>query len=180
MRIHTHAHKALLSYSQFNTEPEAKTVADMLDKEFKGKTFELLVRNDAGEFVPTKVTLRTTTGRVLDAVAADPQLNLQEFLYGLNLFNVNLNPESMARIVTTLSRQGDGARRRLEYSQTPGFDPTTGIYAISRHIEGRASTIAKATTRQALRELMNLDISFVPVPGNCTQRHSVDRIAVFS
>jgi len=153
------AHKALLSYSQFNTEPEAKTVADMLDKEFKGKTFELLVRNDAGEFVPTKVTLRTTTGRVLDAVAADPQLNLQEFLYGLNLFNVNLNPESMARIVTTLSRQGDGARRRLEYSQTPGFDPTTGIYAISRHIEGRASTIAKATTRQALRELMNLDIA---------------------
>ena len=153
------AHKALLSYSQFNTEPEAKTVADMLDKEFQGKTFELLVRNDAGEFVTTKVTLRTTTGRVLDAVAADPQLNLQEFLYGLNLFNVNLNPESMARIVTTLSRQGDGARRRLEYSQTPGFDPTTGIYAISRHIEGRASTIAKASTRQALRELMNLDIA---------------------
>jgi len=153
------AHKALLSYSQFNTGPEAKAMADMLDKEFQGKTFELLVRNDAGEFVPTKVTLRATTGRVLNAVAADPQLDLQDFLYGLNLFNVNLNPESMARIVTTLSRQGDGARRRLEYSQTPGFDPTTGIYAISRHIEGRASTIAKAITRQALRELMNLDIA---------------------
>lgn len=153
------AHKALLSYSQFATESDAADMAATLDKEFKGKTFDLLIRNDAGEFVPAKVTLRATTGRVLDAVAADPQLNLQDFLYGLSLFNVNLNPESMARIVTTLSRQGDGARRRLEYSQTPGFDPTTGIYAISRHIEGRASTIAKASTRQALRELMNLDLA---------------------
>lgn len=152
------AHKALLSYSQFNTESDALDMAKTLDQEFKGKTFDLLIRNDAGEFVPAKVTLRTTTGRVLDAVAADPQLNLQDFLYGLSLFNVNLNPESMARIVTTLSRQGDGARRRLEYSQTPGFDPTTGVYAISRHIEGRASTIAKASTRQALRELMNLEL----------------------
>lgn len=153
------AHKALLSYSQFATESNAADMAGMLNKEFEGKTFDLLIRNDAGEFVPAKVTLRATTGRVLDAVAADPQLDLQDFLYGLNLFNVNLNPESMARIVTTLSRQGDSARRRLEYSQTPGFDPATGLYAISRHIEGRASTIAKASTRQALRELMNLDLA---------------------
>jgi len=153
------AHQSLLTYSQFDNESSAINMAKQFNGELKGKSFELLVRNDEGEFVPTKVTLRATTGVVIDAVAADPQLNLQEFLYGMNLFNINVNPTTMERLVTTLSRQEDSARRRLNYSQTPGFDPTSGIFAISRHIESRASTIAKASTRQALRELMNLDLA---------------------
>lgn len=153
------AHQSLLTYSQFDNESSAINMAKQFNGELKGKPFELLVRNDEGEFVPTKVTLRATTGVVIDAVAADPQLNLQEFLYGMNLFNINVNPATMERLVTTLSRQEDSARRRLNYSQTPGFDPTSGIFAISRHIESRASTIAKASTRQALRELMNLDLA---------------------
>lgn len=152
------AHQDLLAYSQFETETDALDMVKMLDEEFKGKTYDLLVRNENGEFVPTKVTLGTRAERVLDAVAADPQLNLQDFLYGLNIFNVNLNPASMERIVTTLTRQADRARMRLNFSQTPGFDPTTGILAVSRHIESRASTIAKAATRQPLRELMNLNL----------------------
>jgi hypothetical protein len=153
------AHQSLLTYSQFDNESSAINMAKRFSSELQGKTFELLVRNDEGEFVPTKVTLRASTGVVLDAVAADPQLNLQEFLYGMNLFNINVNPTVMERLVTTLSRQEDSARQRLNYSQTPGFDPTSGIFAISRHIESRASTIAKASTRQALRELMNLDLA---------------------
>jgi len=152
------AHQALLTYSQFEKDSAARAMADKFNSELQGKTFELLVRNDEGEFVPTKVTLRASTGVVLDAVAADPQLNLQEFLYGMNLFNINVNPTVMERLVTTLSRQEDSARQRLNYSQTPGFDPTSGIFAISRHIESRASTIAKATTRQSLRELMNREL----------------------
>jgi hypothetical protein len=153
------AHQSLLTYSQFDNESSAINMAKQFNGELKGKSFDLLVRNDEGEFVPTRVTLRATTGVVIDAVAADPQLNLQEFLYGMNLFNINVNPTTMERLVTTLSRQEDSARRRLNYSQTPGFDPTSGIFAISRHIESRASTIAKASTRQALRELMNLDLA---------------------
>lgn len=152
------AHQALLTYSQFDTRNAAINMAKQFNGELQGKTFELLVRNDEGEFVPTKVTLRATTGAVLDAVAADPQLNLQEFLYGMNLFNISVNPAVMERLVTTLTRQENSARQRLNYSQTPGFDPTSGILAISKHIESRASIIAKATTRQELRELMNLDL----------------------
>lgn len=152
------AHQDLLAYSQFENETGANAMRDTFNKELSGKEYELLVRNDAGEFVPTKVTLRATTGRILDAIAADPQLNLQEFLYGMKLFNINVNPNTMAKLVTTLSRQDNPARNRLEFSRTPGFDDTTGIYAISRHIESRASAIAKTTTRQALRELLNLDL----------------------
>ena len=152
------AHQALLTYSQFDTRNAAINMAKQFNGELQGKTFELLVRNDEGEFVPTKVTLRATAGAVLDAVAADPQLNLQEFLYGMNLFNISVNPAVMERLVTTLTRQENSARQRLNYSQTPGFDPTSGILAISKHIESRASIIAKATTRQELRELMNLDL----------------------
>lgn len=150
------SHQALLAYSQFDAPSGAKNMAQQFNSELKGKTFELLARNAEGEFVPTKVTLRATTGRVLDAVAADPQLNLQDFLYGMSLFGIDANPQVMEKLVTTLTRQENAARNRLEFSQTPGFDDTTGIYALSRHIEARASTIAKTTTRQSLRELMNL------------------------
>jgi hypothetical protein len=152
------SHQALLAYSQFDNEGGANTMAQQFNTELKGKTFELLARNANGEFVPTKVTLRATTGRVLDAVAADPQLNLQDFLYGMSLFGIDATPKVMEKLVTTLTRQENAARTRLEFSQTPGFDNTTGIYALSRHIESRASTIAKTTTRQPLRELMNLNL----------------------
>jgi hypothetical protein len=152
------SHQALLAYSQFNDETGANAMAQRFNTELKGKTFELLARNADGEFVPTKVTLRATTGRVLDAVAADPQLNLQDFLYGMSLFGINANPQVMEKLVTTLTRQENAARNRLEFNNTPGFDDTTGIYALSRHIESRASTIAKTTTRQSLRELMNLNL----------------------
>ena len=149
-------HQSLMAYSQFDQESSANEMAKLFNGELKGKTFEVLARDETGEFVPTKVTLRATTGRVLDAVAADPQLNLQDFLYGMSLFNIDVNPRTMEKLVTTLTRQESAARNRLEFSQTSGFDDTTGIYAISRHIEARASTIAKTTTRQPLRELMNL------------------------
>lgn len=149
-------HQSLMAYSQFDQESGANEMAKLFNGELKGKTFEVLARDENGDFVPTKVTLRATTSRVLDAVAADPQLNLQDFLYGMSLFNIDVNPRTMEKLVTTLTRQESAARNRLEFSQTPGFDDTTGIYAISRHIEARASTIAKTTTRQPLRELMNL------------------------
>ena len=150
------SHKALLAFSQFDGKDSALAMENRFNEELKGKTFELLARNAQGEFVPTKVTLRAKSGRTLDAIAADPQLNLQDFLYGMSLFGIDANPQVMEKLVTTLTRQENAARNRLEFSGTPGFDNTTGIYAMSRHIEARASTIAKTTTRQSLRELMNL------------------------
>lgn len=151
-------HQQLLIYSQFQDKADAKGFADFLNTELKGQTFKLLVRNDAGNFEAQEVELRAEPGAVLDAVSADPQLNLQQFLYGLSLFNIDVNPRVMEKIVTRLSRQGAGARGRLEFSQTPGFDDTKGIYAVSRYTERMASATARAAVRPRLRELLNRDL----------------------
>lgn len=152
------AHQELLIYSQFDGKADAIGFTDFLNKELDGKTFDLLVRNDTGNFEKQTVTLRAEPGAVLDAVSADPQLNLQQFLYGLSLFNIDVNPKVMERVVTRLSRQGTGARGRLEFSQTPGYDDTKGIYAVSRYTEKMASATARATIRPKLRELLNRDL----------------------
>ena len=151
-------HQELLIYSQFGEKTDATGFTDFLNKELDGKTFDLLVRNEDGNFEVQKVTLRAEAGAVLDAVSTDPQLNLQQFLYGLSLFNIDVNPKVMERVVTRLSRQGAGARGRLEFSQTPGYDDTKGIYAVSRYTEKMASATARATIRPKLRELLNRDL----------------------
>lgn len=151
-------HQQLLIYSQFQDKADAKGFADFLNTELKGQTFKLLVRNDAGNFEVQEVELRAEPGAVLDAVSADPQLNLQQFLYGLSLFNIDVNPRVMEKIVTRLSRQGAGARGRLEFSQTPGFDDTMGIRSVSRYTERMASATARAAVRPRLRELLNRDL----------------------
>jgi hypothetical protein len=151
-------HQELLIYSQFGSKADAINFTKDLNKELDGKTFDLLVRNEDGTFEKKKVTLRAEPGAVLDAVSTDPQLNLQQFLYGLSLFNIDVNPRVMELVVTRLSRQGTGARGRLEFSQTPGYDNTKGIYAVSRYTEKMASASARAMIRPKLRELLNRDL----------------------
>ena len=153
------SHKALMVYAQFGKESEAIALAEQMSAEVKGKTFEVLVANGDGNFIPASVEMRFTTGTVINEMAADPNLNLQDFLYGLSLFNIQVNPRSMERIIRTLTRSSDSARNKmLSFSQTEGFDITAGVKALSQHIEEQASVIARASTRQQLRELMNLDL----------------------
>jgi hypothetical protein len=150
-------HQELLAYSQFGTRPGAETMTNEFNKALSGQTFDLLVRGDDGTFSSKKVTLRAITAKTVDTVSTDPRINLQDFLYGMRRFGIDANTAVMEKLVTTLTRQENAARNRLEFSDTPGYDLNGGIYAISRHIEARASAIARTYTRPVLRDLMNLD-----------------------
>jgi hypothetical protein len=158
VRLHPD-HRALLTYSQFDTRSEAVNGANAMNEVLKTMKVEVLAMSDTspGGWQRTEVTLRAQAGVPVDAIAADPQLNLNEFMYGLNLFGIDLHPSKREQIVRTLSKQNANARRRLLFSGNPGVDPNSLVMALSKHLEARASQIAKALTRTQLRELLNLD-----------------------
>ena len=157
------SHKEQLAYSQFESESDALDMSREMDKVFQengeSKVYTVQARGDDGQFATTEVIFKTAVGRAVDAVAVAPELNLNEFLRGLRQFDIVLTPGKMENVITALTRQNDSARRRLAFSGTPGFDYRTAIQAVSRHIESRASTIAKTRVRSPLNELMNLNLS---------------------
>lgn len=148
-------HQAMLVYSQFDTPSEARAATKQLNDQFADNSYDAMVRNADGEYVSQKVKLVAAYGDALETAASDPKLNLDEFLYGLRLFGMNVSPSTMSEIMTTLTTTSDRARKRLQYSGTPGYDPNSGIFAMSSHIKGRASTIAKTLFRPDMRELMD-------------------------
>ena len=155
VRLHEE-HKKLLVYSQFDSASLAKQNADIITAELGDTTYEALVMQDDGSYKTQPVRLRVKYGEALSQVTADPALNLDEFMHGLRLFKINLTPDKMTKIIQTLTEAGDPIRKRLEFSNTPGYDKSTGIFAMARHIQMRAATIAKTVTRPRTRDLMDL------------------------
>ena len=155
VRLHEE-HKKLLVYSQFDSASLAKQNADIITSELGDNTYEALVMQDDGSYKTQPVRLHVKYGEALSQVTADPALNLDEFMHGLRLFKINLTPDKMTKIIQTLTEAGDPIRKRLEFSNTPGYDKSTGIFAMARHIQMRAATIAKTVTRPRTRDLMDL------------------------
>lgn len=146
-----------LAYRQFEDEGEAVSIASKMNEElFVDKTYEVEVFNrETQQLELQEVTLRAETGTVLDAPAAPPQLNLNEFIQGLRQFNIVLNPRKLQEVIVDLTRQNNRARKRLQRRLVPGFDPNA-LRAVAEHVESRASTVAKIIMRPKLAELTNL------------------------
>jgi len=145
-------------YSQMETPSEAKSMADAVNNLFEDKDYEIEVYDEnAQAFAVRKVRLQAIHEAALDAVAAPPELNYNDFIRGLRQFDIALTPKRMEQITVALTRQNSSARNRLERAFTPG-DKRDGIMAISRHIESRASTVAKMLMRPRVSELMNLSL----------------------
>jgi hypothetical protein len=147
--------QAKLVYSQFDNRSMAKEAADLMAAELKDVTAEMMVRQDDGSFKLQEVRFQAAYGPSLQQVGADPALNLDEFMHGLRLFKINLAPDKMSLVIRTLTEAGDQLRKRMEFSNTPGYDKNSGVFAMTRHIQTRAATIAKTITRPAMRELMD-------------------------
>jgi thermostable 8-oxoguanine DNA glycosylase len=145
-----------LVYSQFENESEALEMSDRVNKElFSDKKYKVEAYNaQEMKFEEMEVTLKADARAALDAIAAPPDLNLNDFLRGLRQFNIPLAPEKMKGVITALTTQASKARQRLERKFVPGAKPDA-VIAITQHIESRASTIAKVTMRPKLNELMN-------------------------
>jgi hypothetical protein len=147
-----------LIYSQVELESEAQELAAGINDVFKGKTYEVDAYSpDSGEFVRQTVVFRAVPETALDAIAGPPELNLNEFVYGLRQLDIALTPKEVERVVTALTKQNSAARNRLMRAFTPGADPDA-IKAVARHVDSRASTIAKTIMRPQLGELMNLSM----------------------
>ena len=152
------AYREQLIYSQVEKQSEAQQIAAGINDVFKDKTYEVDAYSpDAGEFTKQTVVFRAVPETALDAIAGPPELNLNEFVYGLRQLDIVLTPKEVERVVTALTRQNSSARNRLLRAFTPGADPDA-IKAVSRHVDSRASSISKTIMRPQLGELMNLSM----------------------
>ena len=157
-------YKDQLVYSQLENESEALAMAGAInDNLFTDKGQEKFYKVEAYNERTMKyelmdVRLAAEPSAAIDAIAAPPELNLNEFTRGLRQFGIVLNPTKMEQVIVALTRQNARARQRLRRAFVPGAD-TRATIAISQHVESRASTIAKVTMRPKLNELMNLSMS---------------------
>ena len=152
-------YKEQLVYSQFENKDEAIAFAREINEGlFQGKAYKAEAYNEAeGTYTLQDVYLQAVPGAALDAIAAPPELNLNEFVRGLRQFGITLNPTKMETVITALTTQNARARQRLQRAFTPGAS-SDGVQAIMQHIEARSSTIAKVTMRPRLAEIMNRNL----------------------
>ena len=149
------SYREQLVYSQVNTPAEALELSTKINDMFGDTKFEVMAYDqDAGEYRLRNVTLKAVSESSLDAIAAPPELNLNEFVRGLRQFDIALTPQKMEDVIVALTKQNSSARNRLERVFTPGAD-LDGVMATMRHIESRASTISKVIVRPRLAELMD-------------------------
>ena len=149
------SYREQLVYSQFDAASESMEAVQKTNALFGNNTFEVMAYDqDAGKYTLQNVQLRAVSERALDAIAAPPELNLNEFIRGLRQFDIALTPAKMEDVVVALTKQNSNARNRLERSFTPGAK-MDGVMATMRHIESRASTVSKVMMRPQLAELMD-------------------------
>lgn len=144
-----------LLYSQFDSRAEALVFAKTVRSAFGTKSYTVKARNNDGQMVDTEVVFEPVVDRVLVEAANPLGVNLNEFVAGLNFFDINLPPAKREEVIVAMTAQDAAARRRLQAGLNPG-DARDAISGIAQHIDGRASTIAKVQTRPHIDELMNL------------------------
>jgi hypothetical protein len=152
-------YKDQLVYSQFEKQSEAVEMARTINETlFTEKTYKVMAFNESTlKFEMMDVKLQAVPEAALDAIAAPPDLNLNEFTRGLRQFDIVLPPGKLKQVIIALTRQNNRARQRLQRGFVPGADPDA-VRAVAEHIEARASTIAKVVMRPKLSELTNLNM----------------------
>ena len=153
------AYKEQLVFSQVETNSDARELASKINDMFGDKTYKVEAYNEqTRQYELMDVRLGATPEVAVDAIAAPPELNLNEFIRGLRQFSIALPPQKLKEVIVALTRQNNSARNRLKRAFTPGASPDA-IKAVSQHIEARASTSAKILMRPKINELMNLNMT---------------------
>ena len=152
-------HKALLVYKHAENASQTENFATMFNEDIGGTNeYTALVKDvDTGNYIPTKVRLNAVSEAVVDSVSGPPQLDLKDFIRGLQSFDVDLTPAKMQRVITGMTKQNASARKRLERNFTPGAD-ADGILAVSQHVDKRASSVARVQLAPQMTDLMNLGL----------------------
>lgn len=153
------SYKDQFVYMQFDTEREAASAAKAYNELFKNEKVTLEALDPTGEKLGYQriegVKLTATVSAVSDTISAPMELNLNEFIMGIERFGINLPPEKMKQVITQLTNQNASARKRLQRNFTPGAD-LDAVLAVAQHIDRRASAVAKALYRTKVNDLLNL------------------------
>ena len=148
-----HQNKLILRLEEDRASSERGAKA--LNEALKDVEAEVLVLQGDGTYKTQKVKLFARASKAIDNVAADPSLDIDNFLHGMRMFGLATNPQAIEKVITTLTNPGNALRKALRFDDTPGYDMTAGITAMSRHIVTRASLIAKTQFEPAMRELLD-------------------------
>jgi hypothetical protein len=148
-----HQNKLILRLE--NDRASSERGAKALNAALKDVEVEALVLQSDGTYKTQKVTLFARASKTVDDVAADPSLDIDNFLHGLRMFGLATNPKAVEKVIVTLTTPGSALRKALRFDDTPGYDMTAGITAMSRHIVTRASLIAKTRYQPAMHELLD-------------------------
>lgn len=153
------SYKDQFVYMQFDTEREAASAAKAYNELFKNEKVTLEALDPTGDKLGYQriegVKLTATVSAVADTISAPMELNLNEFIMGIERFGINLPPEKMKQVITQLTNQNASARKRLQRNFTPGAD-LDAVLAVAQHIDRRASAVAKALYRTKVNDLLNL------------------------
>ncbi len=153
------SYKDQFVYMQFDTEREAASAAKAYNELFKNEKVTVEALDPTGEKLGYQkiegVKLKATVSAVADTISAPMELNLNEFIMGIERFGINLPPEKMKQVITQLTNQNASARKRLQRNFTPGAD-LDAVLAVAQHIDRRASAVAKALYRTKVNDLLNL------------------------
>lgn len=140
-----------------------KTIKDKDGRDVKVRAYKVMTRKAGeSEFKMREVVLRFESSAAATGVSTPLSLNLNEFLRGLRQYGLNVHPSKLEQIVVDMTAQDSKARKRLEQTGNPGYEVqggVTALEAIARHIDTRASLIAKIQMRPKLDRLMNVKLS---------------------
>lgn len=148
--------RGVLPYFRDDDEYVVNQYVRELDTAFGGKLFEL-PDTDGNKI---KVTLKAEASAAKQSPDFEGAVNMNEFVYMLQKFDINITPQSRERIVTALTEQNERARSNLLRSGTPGWDADM-IRGTSEYLEMMSHVSAKRIYRARIDDVMQRDALWV-------------------
>lgn len=144
-----------LAFMRFNDRDKAEAaLADAQKKLDDGFTDGgYMVKTSDALADPVKVKFTAELKLAPKASTLVENFDYDEFVRVLLRLNVNLHPKERERIVNALAGQHSAARKNLERTGTPGWDPDI-LKAIGAYAEGQAHIAARNTHRDQMTDIL--------------------------
>lgn len=138
-----------LFYGQFHDNTDAIYAQEGLDNMFGGRTWKLQGEDGA----VLEVNLRAERADARQSAPLTESIDYDAFTRALKKFDINIDTDERQRIITGLAGMAERARKSLERSATPGWDPDV-LRNIDEHLERSAHVAAKTRYRHELDNVM--------------------------
>lgn len=138
-----------LAYFRTSSKPDVDMLVREIDKTFGSNEYTILDKSGA----EVKVKFHGQSQEAQKTSTLADTFDYDEFVRVMTRLNIDLKPEERYRIVQALAGQHSAARKNLERTGTPGWDPDI-IKAVAAHAEMKAHTSAKNAYRFELTDIL--------------------------